>query len=264
MRIGIIGCGFIGTSVAEFVDNIKDFQLIGLNDIDKTKVEFLIKKLKNKKPKFMILKDLIKKCDLIIESASKGIIKKILSDDGIDKKGKKLLVMSTGGLIQNLELLKKIKYCEIILPSGAVSGLDSIKSVSKDLKSLSLTTTKPVKGLEGAPYLTRNNINLKNMKSKKKVVFEGNLQDAIEGFPQNINVAATLFLASGFEGIKIRIIADPKTRFNTHEITAAGDFGKICTLTENLPSKNPRTSYLAVLSAIQAVKNIKNNIKIGN
>ena len=51
------------------------------------------------------------------------------------------------------------------------------------------------------------------------------------------------------------------TKFNIHEIEAVGDFGEIKAITRNVPSKNPRTSYLAVLSAIHA---IKNNLKIGN
>ena len=77
-------------------------------------------------------------------------------------------------------------------------------------------------------------------------------------------MAATLFLASKFEKIKIKIAADPDTKFNTHEIEAVGDFGIIKTSTQNLPSKNPKTSYLALMSAIQTIKNLKNNIKAGN
>src|SRR3989338_6033212 len=101
--------------------------------------------------------------------------------------------MSTGGLINNLNLLNKIKNCEIHLPSGAIAGLDAIKSDSGRIKSLALTTTKPIKGLQEAPYMVTNKINLKNLKNKR-TVFEGNLKDAIAGFPQNTNVAATLFL----------------------------------------------------------------------
>ena len=97
-----------------------------------------------------------------------------------------------------------------------------------------------------------------------KIIFEGNLSDAVNGFPQNINVAATLFLASRFEDIKVKIIADPNTKYNTHEIKATGDFGIIKSVTQNLPSKNPKTSYLALLSAIQAIKSLKNNVKIGS
>ena len=263
MKVGIIGCGFIGSELAIFIGKSGKFRLIGLNDIDKNKVNGLIKKLKNNKPKFMEVNDLIKKCDLIIESASKEVVGEILKNKNLDKRGKKLLIMSTGGLINNPNLLRKIKNCQIYLPSGAIAGLDAIKAVSGRIKSLSLTTTKPVKGLENAPYILKNNIDLKKIRNKK-LIFEGRLKDAIDGFPQNTNVAATLFLASKFDKIKIQIIADPNIKYHLHEIEAIGDFGIIKATTQNAPSKNPKTSYLAVLSAMQTIKNIKNNIRIGN
>ena len=262
MKVGIIGCGFIGSEIAEFIDRDKHFKLIGLNDIYKNKANSLAGNLKNNKPKFMELDNLIKKCDLIIESATKSVVETILKNENLDKKDKKLLVMSTGGLINILNLLNKIKNCEILLPSGAIAGLDAIKSVSGKIKSLTLTTTKPIKGLAGAPYIIKNDINLESLKGKK-IIFQGALKDAVDGFPQNINVAATLFLASKFNDIKVKIIADPNAKYNTHEIEATGDFGMIKNITNNLPSKNPRTSYLALLSAIQAIKNLKDNLKIG-
>ena len=262
MKVGIIGCGFIGSEIAYFIDKNREFKLIGLNDIDKNKVNELIKNLKHK-PLFMGLNDLIKNSDLIIESATKNIIRDILSNKNLDKKYKKLLIMSTGGLIKSLNLLNKIKNCEILLPSGAIAGLDAIKSASGRIRSLTLTTTKPIQGLGGTPYILKNRIDLKKI-SREKIIFEGSLKDAISGFPQNINVAATLFLASKFKNIKVKIIADPNTKYNLHEIEAAGDFGVIKAATKNIPSKNPRTSYLAVLSVIQAIKNTKDNLKIGN
>ncbi len=122
-----------------------------------------------------------------------------------------------------------------------------------------IVTEKPAAALKIAEALADG----KSIK-EKKIIFEGELKDAVAGFPQNINVAATLFLASKFENVKVKIIADPDTKFNTHEIEAQGDFGIIKTTTQNLPSKNPKTSYLAVLSAIQTIKNLMNNIKVGN
>ena len=263
MRVGIIGCGNIGNELALFIDKDKEFELIALNDVDKNKVSDLISDLRNNAPKFMEVDALIKNCGLIIESANKNIIHDGLSNKNLDKKNKKLLIMSTGGLISNLNLVNKIKNCEMLLPSGAIAGLDAIKSVSGKIESLTLTTTKPVKGLESAPYVLKNNLDLKKLKDMQ-VIFDGSLNDAVEGFPQNINVAATLFLASQFKNIKIRIIADPNTQFNTHEIEVVGSFGRIKTTTNNLPSKNPKTSYLAVLSAINLLKNLKCSIKVGN
>ena len=45
MKAGIIGCGFIGSEIAQFLDNDESFELIGLNDIDESKAGGLGKKL---------------------------------------------------------------------------------------------------------------------------------------------------------------------------------------------------------------------------
>ena len=262
MKTGIIGCGNIGTELALFIDRETDFDLRYLCDIYSTQVAKLIKKLGNGQIECSI-EELIENSDLIIESASKDAVKDILKNKNLDKNGKKLLIMSTGGIIENINLFNKIKNCEIYMPSGAIAGLDAIKAVSGKIKSLSLATTKPVDGLMNAPYITKNNINLNKLKTKK-IIFEGNLKNAVEGFPKNINVAATLFLASRFEDIRVKIIADPKTKTNIHEILCKGDFGEIRLKTDNLPSENPKTSYLAVLSAIRTLRDIKDNIKIGS
>ena len=59
---------------------------------------------------------------------------------------------------------------------------------------------------------------------------------------------------------------DPATTKNTHVIVANGKFGKITTTIENVPDENnPRTSRLAVLSAIETIRSIcTDEIKIGS
>ena len=63
----------------------------------------------------------------------------------------------------------------------------------------------------------------------------------------------------------VRINVDPNTTKNIHEISATGKFGKLKTIIENVPDKtNPRTSRLAVLSAIETIRSIcTDEIKIG-
>ena len=51
------------------------------------------------------------------------------------------------------------------------------------------------------------------------------------------------------------IVADPNTDKNTHNILAIGKFGKISITLENVPDpNNPKTSRLAILSAIQTLR----------
>ncbi len=257
MKLGIVGLGNIGTIVLNHAIEQKMFDMVYVHDINKERVISLghSKIIQN-----VSLDDLIEKSDVIFESATKEALAGILSNKNLDRKGKKLIVMSVSGLISNYDKIKKLKACKFILPSGAIAGLDAIGSARGRIDSLQITTTKPLAGLEGAPFIIKNRIRLD--KKRKQQVFSGSLKEAIEGFPQNINVAATLFLASGFEDLNIKIISDPKINVNRHEIVCEGSFGKIRTVTENLPSKNPRTSYLAILSAIKALDSIEEKIVI--
>jgi len=97
-------------------------------------------------------------------------------------------------------------------------------------------------------------------------LFEGTAKDAVRLFPKNINVAALLSLAGlGSEKTLVRIVADSNTNKNTHEIHAEGKFGKMTFTIENFPdANNPKTSRLAILSAIETLrKYCSDDIQIG-
>ena len=84
-------------------------------------------------------------------------------------------------------------------------------------------------------------------------------------FPQNINVAGILSLAGiGPDKTRVRIVASPSATRNTHEIVIESDSGRIITRTENvIHPDNPKTSYLAVLSAAALIRQILDPGRIG-
>jgi len=183
------------------------------------------------------------------------------------KSNKDCLVMSVGGLLGNEGLLKKaaVAGIHVYIPSGAISGIDALKGASVGkVESVTLTTRKPPRGLEGAPYLTRNRIDLKSIVSET-ILFEGSAEEAVEGFPANVNVSAVLSLAGiGAKDTKVRIVTSPGYTKNVHEVEIVGDSGRITTKTENVPSKdNPRTSALAIYSAIATLEGIAGSVRIG-
>ena len=153
----------------------------------------------------------------------------------------------------------------IYLPSGAIGGLDAIKSIKDELESLSITTTKHPRSLKGAKFFENSDINL-DVITSSTTIFEGTAKEAVSLFPANINVAALLSLSGiGSEKTSVNIIADPNTDKNTHHIVATGKFGKMTFMIENFPdTDNPKTSRLAILSAIETLKKYcSNNIQIG-
>ena len=266
LKIGIIGCGTIGSEIAKACKTRMRgaIDLVGICDTDREKIELLQKTLKAKVPALKA-DDIIKKSDLVVEAASAlisaDIIKKAI------KNKKDVLVMSVGGLLGNEKLLEKAAKSgvRVYMPSGAICGIDGLKSASVGkIDSVSLITRKNPKGLSGAPYLKNKNINIWDIK-EETVIFDGNAADAIKGFPQNVNVCAVLSLAGlGAKNTRVRIITSPGYVKNIHEVEIAGEFGRITTKTENMPSKtNPKTSQLAVFSAIATLQGIAENIRIG-
>ena len=263
----IIGCGSIGGIIADaivnrFADTVK---LLGVCDIDEEKAHKLLKRLK---ANVLILnrKELIKKCGLIIEAASNSVSYQIAKE--ALEAGKDVMVMSTGGLLDKSDIfeLAKKKNAKIYLPSGAICGLDGIKSaMMANVKSVTLTTRKPPSALKGAPYVIKKNIDLDAIKNET-VIFEGTAEDAVKGFPQNVNVSATLSLCGlGAKATKVKIVTSPHYKSNIHEVEVEGDFGRLKTVTENVPMPdNPKTSYIAALSAIATLKNIVSDYAIGN
>lgn len=267
-KIGIAGCGAIGTSLARSV--AKDFsgsaQLSGLYDIELEKAYKLASEFSNQKLAALNLDDLIGRVDLVIEATKAEcafeIAKKVVLAS------RNIIIMSVGGIIENFQELSALaeeKNVSILIPSGAICGIDAVKaSACGKINKITLTTIKPPKAFIGNPYVLKRQIRLDNIESDT-VIYEGDALTAIRIFPQNINVAATLSLAGiGPKNTVVRIIASPHASANIHQIEVDSEAGKIVTRTENIAHPdNPKTSYLAVLSAIATLKQVLEPFKIG-
>ena len=188
--------------------------------------------------------------DFLVECADGSAVTSVV--EAAIKHQKDCLILSVGGFVGHLELLEKAKEnkVHVRLPSGALAALDGVRSAREGgLHSVTLSTRKPPKGLDGAPYLIEKGISLDNL-TEPLVVFEGSALEAVKAFPKNVNVAAALSIAGvGPEETRVRVIADPHATTNSHEIVVEGAFGKLTATTENLPSpRNAKSSYLASLS----------------
>jgi len=267
IQVGVIGCGTIGKTLAQACQKrfSKQVTLRAIADTDSTRARRLQKSL-NPEPRILSPEALIRQCDLIVEAASQSaageIAMKALA------LGKDVLVMSVGGLLGHerriLDLARAHRCC-LYVPSGGIVGIDGLKAAKAGrIRRVSLTTRKPPAGLEHAPYVVKKGISLRGLKVEK-IVFEGNAAEAVKAFPKNINVSATLSLAAlGAKKTDVKIIAVPGAKKNVHEVTVEGEFGSFYARTENVPSaENPKTSLLAILSALATLERILSNVKIG-
>ena len=222
MKIGIVGCGTIGSEITVAVSEkvIPGYSLAGLYDVDEKRVLQLISRL-GTTVEFIELDDLIEASDLVFEATQKSfmpvVVEKVLSA------GKKVLAMSVGGIADRPDLLDftEKQGGHLYFPSGAICGIDGILAAREaGLNHIEITSTKHPKSLIGSPYLTRNNIAIEDL-SAPKIIFEGTADEAINEFPANVNVSITLSLAGlGVKQTKVRIVADPNCQKTRHEIVA--------------------------------------------
>lgn len=272
MKVALIGCGSIGTTLAKAIESGKagNVELVWLYDTKPENSEALAGKLRLK---LKIAKNVDKiyadkAVDLVIEAASQKAVSLYALD--ILKSGKDLMVMSAGAFSDDQLLSNIRKESEktgriVYVPSGAILGIDGVKAaLLGEIEDVTITTRKPPVALAYSSYLREHGTNLAGLK-KPLVVFEGSARDAVKAFPESVNVAATLSLAGiGLEKTKVRIIADPSLDRNVHEIRVRGKAGEFTTEARNVPSpENPRTSYLAALSAIRMLRNMTETIRIG-
>ncbi|MFC1698480.1 aspartate dehydrogenase [Candidatus Omnitrophota bacterium] len=266
-KIGLIGCGTIGQQLARAIkEHFRELAELGaICDLDQNKTQQLKEELHLDCP-ILSVEKLIAGCDLIIEAAAAEVAAEI-AQQALEN-NKDVMVMSVGGLLPRAtELFKLAKNQDrrLYVPSGALGGLDAVSAAAMSkIDKATLVTRKPPSGLKGAPYFKQHNLDLGQIK-EETVIFDGTAAEAVEGFPKNVNVCAALSLAGiGAEKTTVKIITSPEFKFNTHQVELEGDFGKLLSRTENRPSPdNPKTSFLAALSAIATLKNILNVVKIG-
>ena len=266
INIGIVGCGNIGSNISKYIKaNMLSFikKIIVFDENIKKSI-----KLRENISNVNVVKNLemlVNVSDFIIEAASPTIVPELLKR--VIEKNKILMILSIGGLLEqeDLLLLARKKNIRIFLPSGAIAAIDGIKaSKIAGIKKITLNTYKPIKAIQGEKYILDKKINLDEVK-EELVVFKGKAMDAIKAFPRNINVSSLLSIVGiGFKNTIVKIIVSPKYTKNTHKIEIISNAGKINVCVENVPSpENPKTSYLAYLSAVSCLESFFNSVKIG-
>ena len=266
ITVGIIGCGAIGSALAGWISEQASARVSGilLFDVDGEKSKELAGKTSLGKMA-VSAQDTALVSDIIIEAACPAAAGDVLKL-AVDKR-KDVMILSVGGLSLKSDLLREASEAGItvMLPSGAVAGIDAVKAANiAGIDSITLTTRKSPVSLKGAPYLEEKGIDVDAIKSET-VIFEGSASQAVKGFPKNINVSALLSLAGvGFDKTKVKIISSPEYDKNIHEIRVVSKAGTFTFRTENVPfPSNPKTSYLAALSAMAALKEYFSLIRIG-
>ena len=239
-KVGLIGCGAIGTVLAEAIERkLVDCRELVVYDVEPAKAQKL--KASIDFPVIIVenIDDLLaQKPKVIVEAASQQAVKDYIPK--IVSSGTELIVMSTGALLD-----MNVNSSKIHFTSGAIGGLDALSSAA-------------LAGIDEVILISRKNPKSFGIyNTEEKVVFEGTAEEASRRFPREMNVAATLALTVKPAKVKVRVFSDPSVTRNTHEIKVKWRYGEMNLQFANDPHPdNPHTSALAAWAAIRLLKTL--------
>jgi aspartate dehydrogenase len=264
LRVGVVGLGVIGRQVCRALDRgLAGVTLAGATTRRRDAGEAFLATLKSPVP-FYPLDDLIAAADLLVEASTQTHLAEVAPKTlGA---GRDLVVLSCGALLgrDDWVALAERHGARILVPSGAIAGLDGVKGGAIGaVTSVTMETRKPPQGLAGAPWIVQQNIDLEAIR-EETLVFEGPATEACRAFPANVNVLAALSLAGiGPERTRTKIYAVPGLARNMHRIRMEGEFGALRIEVENVPSENPRTGRLSYLSTIALLRDLGASLRVG-
>ncbi|MCK9907924.1 aspartate dehydrogenase [Microbacteriaceae bacterium K1510] len=266
LRVGIAGLGAVGLDVARrLIDGVIEgvtLTAVAVRDADKARRALpqlgdLIA--------FRSMTALADDCDIVVECLPPALFREVAV--AIIDKGRLFMPLSVAQLLQNPDLITRAKEkgARILVPTGALLGLDAVRAAAEGtIHSVKMVTRKPPKGLEGAPYLVERSVSLEGLKEPRKI-FDGTAREGAIGFPANVNVAAALSLAGvGPDRTQLEIWADPTVTRNTHTITVDSDAMRLSMTIESIPSENPRTGKSVAPSVIAALRGLVSELKVGS
>jgi len=142
----------------------------------------------------------------------------------------------------------------ILMPSGAVGGLDYLRAVAHlEPISVSYVSRKP-------PAAWQDELRALGIEPTEledtHTLFDGSAEGAARRYPKNLNVAATLALNGiGMARTQVSVVVDPAVAANTHEVRIESPAGVAEFRFANHPAPdNPKTSLLTSLSVASEVR----------
>lgn len=239
-KVGLIGCGAIGTVLAEAIERkLVVCDELFVFDVDAAKaqklkdtLDFPVKIVAN------VDQLLVAKPNVIVEAASQEAVKEYY--DKLLGAKVDLIIMSTGALLS-----LNIENPRVHFSSGAIGGLDALSCAAlAGIDDVTLTSRKNPKALG-------------KTNTQEAVIYQGNAEEATKLFPREMNVAATLALTVKPAKVNVQVVSDPVVKRNTHEIQVKWRFGEMTLRFANDPHPdNLHTSALAAWSAIKLLQNL--------
>lgn len=276
--VAVIGCGALGTLVAEGValDLQDKWSLSGVFARTAASAQALAARLGC--AAFSDIEGLLAaKPDVVVEAAGGDAARAYA--ETVLRSGVSLILLS-GGVLAYAAFVRRLREAAeegggvLHVASGAIGGFDLMRTLAFRERQMKRLGVEPLSGqefstrvnnikapasLNGAPYLEGRAL----PEDRRVDVFEGSAVQAIAGFPKNVNVAVAAASASaGMERTTVRISSDPALTENVHRIHVQG-FGVRAELefASRPDPQNPRSSTMTAWSVLALLDEMCSSIR---
>lgn len=258
LRIALIGCGAIGSSMMELLKEDAGLSVAAIV-VPEEGMAAARETAARLAPRAAVLASVpLAGIDLVVEAAGHAAIEAHVLP--ALRRGTPCVVASVGalsapGLVDAIERAAATGKTQVQLIAGAIGAIDALAAARVGgLDAVRYTGRKPPQAWKGTPAEQGRDL---DALTRQTVIFEGSAREAAQLYPKNANVAATVSLAGlGLDKTLVRLIADPAIADNVHTVEAEGAFGSFELTMRNKPlAANPKTSALTVYSAVRALRN---------
>lgn len=241
-RAAVIGCGALGTIIVTNFARAEGWTLTGVMARTKAHAEALAANAGCRAA--TTLEELLAdKPDLVVEIAGIGAAKAY--GEAVLEAGCDFVLVSAGALADADWKARMTETAlrtgrRIHVASGAIGGFDVLRTAAlMGVEEATFESTKSPKSLSGAPGL----MGVELPADRETLAFEGGVEEAVRGFPKNINVAAATASAADAPNVRVRLVARPGLTVNTHHIDVkAGEMHCELFFHSAYDPKNPRSS----------------------
>lgn len=220
MRIGVIGYGAVGARLVRHIEST-----------DALELAFVFTRTPGAVDHPLAVSDLahplVRTADLVVEAAHPEVIARVGEQLLADSD---LMVVSAGGLVDDARRAELVEAARrsghrIIVPFGALSGLESLAGRSTAWRSATITFVKPPHAYDPPAEA-----------SARTVIYDGPVRGVAELYPRNVNAMVTFALATvGLDATRGILVSDPDQSFASLEYEAHGDDGGTLRVSKSQP-----------------------------
>ncbi|NQW02360.1 MAG: aspartate dehydrogenase [Rhodospirillales bacterium] len=265
LKVAICGLGAVGMPVARWLDTgVDGLALAAVSARDQARARGRVSEFRNPPP-VLSFEQLPEVADVIVECAPPALFAELA--EATLRAGKIYMPLSVTSLLPRMDLIDLAKQMgtRIIIPTGAIVGLDAVRAAAYgEIYSVVMKTRKPPKSLRDAKFVVEQGYDLDAL-TEPLMLYSGTVAEAASMFPANVNIAVALaFAGIGPERTLYEIWADPGVDRNSHTVSVDACSTRFDISIAGVPTlETPGTGKLTPLSVMATLEGLVTSFRVG-